>query len=129
MPRNHGFSLIELLAGVAIATTVIAAAGGLLSNAYRQGAANVNRGHAVVLAESELEELRALPDEELRKLRVRVLTGPAYRWNGIDYSILTDVVPDSPAANMTTVSVAVEWRERLSNRSYLARTIFTKLQR
>jgi prepilin-type N-terminal cleavage/methylation domain-containing protein len=120
--RARGFSIVEVLAAMALFGVVAAAITALATTSVRFTIANRHATAASTLAQEELEDLRGLAYEDIDG-RGRLATV-----NGQQFSIDTTVSVDDPAAGMKHIVVAVSWTGPEGSRSHELETIFTSLR-
>lgn len=121
--REAGLSLVEALVAIVIFAAAAAAAGSMLTQAFVASDSANLRQHAVALAESTVEELRATPYDDLAGF---MATDSAI---GTPFTITAAVTRDRPVANMSEITATVRWNDRGRTKSYVARTIYTSLER
>lgn len=118
-----GLSLVEALVAIVIFAAAAAAASSMLTQAFVASDSANLRQHAVALAESTVEELRATPYDELAGFMATDSTV------GTPFTITAAVTRDRPVANMSEITATVRWNDRGRTKSYVARTIYTSLER
>lgn len=123
---EKGTTLIETL----VATAVLLAGASSMLNMLTLSAlttrANALDTHAVALAVQEREDMRSLVYSAIAT-RDPYPTGSPDLFNGVGFTVHTDVQTDQPAASMKTVSVTVSWRCRGQPRSYALQTVYTNI--
>lgn len=114
---------MESLVALALFGLAGAAVERLLVQQVRMENTNVTSTTAITLAVKELEDLRGLdyPDVSSRSSTVTA--------NGLRYAIETTVVPDSPQANLKSVTARVSWTEPSGPKSYALYGIYTDVAR
>ena len=117
--RQRGVSLIEVLAAMTLFALVASAVGALATSALLNTTINRHYTMAAMLAQGELEDLRGL-DYPAVGSRASVQTV-----EGQVYNIDTVVAANTPAANMSLVTVTVRWNGPEGTRNYAVDTIFT----
>jgi general secretion pathway protein I len=117
--RQRGVSLIEVLAAMTLFALVASAVGALATSALLNTTINRHYTMAAMLAQGELEDLRSL-DYPAVASRASVQTV-----EGQVYNIDTVVAANTPAANMSLVTVTVRWNGPEGTRNYAVDTIFT----
>jgi prepilin-type N-terminal cleavage/methylation domain-containing protein len=118
-PRQRGISLIEVLAAMTLFALVASAVGALATSALLNTTINRHYTMATMLAQGEIEDLRSL-DYPAIASRASVQTV-----EGQVYNVDTVVAPNTPAANMSRVTVTVRWNGPEGTRNYAVDTIFT----
>ena len=117
--RQRGVSLIEVLAAMTLFALVASAVGALATSALLNTTINRHYTMATMLAQGEIEDLRSL-DYPAVASRASVQTV-----EGQVYNIDTVVAANTPAANMSLVTVTVRWNGPEGTRNYAVDTIFT----
>lgn len=117
--RQRGFSLMEVLAGMTLFAIVASGMGLLATQSMLRTTENRHSTAAVLLAQQEVERLRALD--------YPAVVGGAYgaAMGGQNFTVTTVVQPNFPDPNMSQVNVTVSWVGPEGSRSYALRTIFT----
>ena len=77
--------------------------------------------HATDLAIREMEDLRSLTTARSAS---RTAPNSPDSWNGTSFTIQSTVTQDSPAQNMSTISVAVTWAQRGQGYRYSLQSIY-----
>ncbi len=120
--NQEGTSLIEVLAAMTLFAIVASGVAALAANSLRATAHNRQAGMAQMLAQEELESVRGLEYADIAPNSRSVVV------NSQLYNIDTTVLPDSPAAGMSEITVAVTWNSPIGSRSYEIDTIFTAIR-
>lgn len=95
--------------------------GNFMGDQIRHASASHLSSQAYSLAADELERIRAQPWTDVTdNLRTE-------SFGGIQFAIRTSVVADSPAENMKSITVAVEWHEPGGNRHVEIHTVYTQI--
>ncbi len=125
--NERGMTLIEALVAVTMLASVICAVGMLTTAAYAVSDGSRCREHAMLIADQEIEWLRAMSYDDM----VRTPTWAVMRSrDGVYYPVVGSVQKDSPSANMSQISITVSWTGRGgARRAYTAQTILTSIQR
>jgi type II secretory pathway pseudopilin PulG len=132
--NDHGATLIETLVALALFGISIAAIGNLLTCHIRRAGTNSTYTTAVSMAEQEIEDLRSLGYTAIasRTTQVPSCNSSSSWWcatepstGAIQYTITTTVVPDSPATNMKSITIAVNWQEPNGLQTYTLNAIYT----
>ena len=117
--HQRGATLVEALVALALFGVAATAIGNLLSQHIRMQGTNGTTTSAISLAEEELEDLRALDYGDIASRWALKVVG------GNSYALQTDVVADSPAANMKSVQTTVTWSEPTGAKRYALYAIYT----
>lgn len=118
---QDGFTLIEVLVAAVILAVGSAAVSSLIVAGLIRADTNSAMTHATDLAIQEMEDLRSL---DYTTLASRTAPDSPDLWNGTSFTIRSTATPDSPAPNMSTLSVAVTWAQRGQNYGYNLQTIY-----
>lgn len=100
---NRGFTLVEVMIGMAIFFIGFLAVGSMQITAINGNAGAREATEAATRATDQLESLIALPYDSI------VGGGPVA--DGA-YTVSWDVIPDSPLPNTKTITVTVDWQHR-----------------
>ena len=117
--RQRGISLLEVLAAMTLFAIVASGTGALATQSIRRTAQNRHATAAVLLAQQELERLRGLPYANITPGVSSAAMG------GQTFTVTTAVQADTPAANMSLITVRVSWTGAEGARSYAVQTIYT----
>jgi prepilin-type N-terminal cleavage/methylation domain-containing protein len=120
---ERGVTLIESVVALGLFLIAAAAISNLLVGHIRQKGSNLTATTAIVVAERELEDLRALDYGEITTRSSTKTVG------GLTYSLATTVTRDSPAPNMKTIQTRVTWSEPTGSKSYVLDAIYTAIKR
>lgn len=120
---QSGFGLVEVLVAVALLGVAVASVSSLVGHVFQSVGSNSLRGHSIVLAREELEQIRAMPYPAMAD-RSRTES-----WNGTSYRVDTVVEDDQPGPSMKRVTVTVSWLDHGRAGSYEIATIYTSVQR
>jgi len=118
---ERGFSLLEALAAATLFALVSAAMGTLAVGSIRATTFNRHASQAALLAQREMERVRALPYEQIASATTTETMG------GQTYTIDTVVESDVPAANMSRITVTASWTGPEGAKSYATQTIYTDI--
>ena len=105
MKRSKGFTLVEVMIGMAIFFIGFLAVGSMQVTAINGNAGAREATEAATRATSQLETLIALPYDSI------VGGGPVTDADGA-YTVSWAVIPDTPLANTKTITVTVDWEQR-----------------
>lgn len=120
---ERGVTLIESIVALALFLIGAAAISNLLVGHIRQKGSNLAATTAIVVAQRELEDLRAVDYAEI-KTRSSTKT-----FGGLTYTLATTVTSDSPAPNMKTIQTQVTWPEPTGSKTYVLYAIYTAIKR
>lgn len=120
---QRGTTLMESLVALTLFGLTAAAIGNLLTQEIRLQGTNGTATTAITLAERELEDLRA---QDYGTIASRSAVNTV---GGATYTLLTTVVPDSPAPFMKSITTNVTWTEAIGPQSYLLYAIYTDVTR
>src|SRR5262249_33496231 len=118
---RDGFTLIEVLAAMALFAIVASGAGALAIQSMKHIASNRHGMQAVILAQEDLERVRGMAYTDI---------APDNYTDTVDhqdYRITRGIEANTPAANMTRVTVTITWTGPEGSKSYVVQTIFTQL--
>jgi type IV pilus assembly protein PilV len=104
VPRDSGFTLVEILVAVVIFTTALLGIAGLTIVIIRGNTFSSMLTTATFLAQDKLE---ALQDAAYSALSDGSDTATQ---NNIDYTRLWEITDNAPAAGMKTIEVTVRWQ-------------------
>jgi prepilin-type N-terminal cleavage/methylation domain-containing protein len=116
MRARGGFTLVEVLVAVVIIGLVGAATASSLSSTTNLLGENSHYLTAAALAQATIEDLRAVPYDEMRD-EVRESD------DGL-YVLTTKVVDDSPEPGLKEISVTASWEWKGQPRSYELHTVY-----
>jgi prepilin-type N-terminal cleavage/methylation domain-containing protein len=102
---NRGFTLVEVMIGMAIFLIGFLAIGTMQISAINGNAGAREATEAATRATHQLETLIALPYASI------VSGGPVTDGAGA-YTVLWEVVPDMPLEDTKTITVTVDWEHR-----------------
>lgn len=116
-----GFSILEVLAAMALFGVVAAAVSALATTSVRFTIDNRHGTAAATLAQEELEDLRGMPFDDVEsRTQVAVVGGQAF-------TVATVVDDDDPEPGMKHIVVTVSWGGPRGARTHVLETIFTSL--
>ena len=101
---NRGFTLVEVMIGMAIFLIGFLAVGSMQIAAINGNAGAREATEAATRATDQLETLIALPYESI------VSGGPVTDADGV-YTVRWDVVLDTPLEDTKTITVTVDWQQ------------------
>lgn len=112
--RDAGFTLVEVLIALVVFTIGLLGTAALTVSIIRTNAISKRQSQALVHVQDRLEQVR-----EMGYSNAAAADGTEYldpetlTWDAanpyVAFKRETDVVPDTPAAGMTTVTVTVSW--------------------
>jgi type II secretory pathway pseudopilin PulG len=120
---ERGTTLVEAMLALGLFGVAAAAIVTLLVGQIRQQGSNVSRTSAIALAERELEDLRAV---DYASITSRSFTKTI---SGMNYTVGTTVLPDTPVPSMKTISTLVTWTQPNGPQSYTLTAIYTSVKR
>jgi type IV pilus assembly protein PilV len=120
----QGFTLIEVLIAIVILSIGLLGTAGLTTGVIRGNHFSKNLTSATAAAQTQLESIKSAgysnavdanyPDDTVAM-------------GGMTFNRSTDITPNSPAANMRTVVVTVQWKEtNNTSRSVTLQTILAE---
>lgn len=112
---------MEVLAAMVLFALVASAVGALATQSMVHTVRNRHATNAALIAQEELERLRGLDYANLASSTSTVIMG------GQTFSVNSNVAADSPADNMSTITVTVTWTGPEGARSYALQTIYTSI--
>jgi Tfp pilus assembly protein PilV len=119
--NQEGLSLLEALAATTLFALVSAAMGTLALGSIRATTFNRHASQAALLAQWEMERVRALPYESIANSSTTKVMG------GQTYTLATQVESDVPAASMSRITVTASWVGPEGAKSYATQTIYTDI--
>ena len=108
---ERGVTLIESVVALGLFTVAAAAIGSLLVGHVRLKGSNLAATTAIVVAERELEDLRALDYADIATRRSTKTVG------ALTYTVTTTITNDAPAPNMKTIQTQVSWSSPAGRRT------------
>ncbi len=121
--RQHGVSLLEVLAAMALFALVASGIAALATQSMVRTGQNRHATAAALLAQREMERIRALPYASVGGAG----GSTSAVVQGQTYTISSVVQSDTPAANMSQITTTVSWTGPEGAKSYAVRTIFTSV--
>jgi len=118
---EEGLTLIEVLVAAVILAAGSVAVSSLIAAGIIRSDTNSAMTHATDLAIQEIEDLRSL---DYSTLASRTAPNSPDVWNGTSFAVQSTVTRDSPAPNMSIISVAVTWAQRGRTYAYNLQTIY-----
>jgi prepilin-type N-terminal cleavage/methylation domain-containing protein len=123
MKLSHkGFTLVEILVGMVIFAISSLAVTSLMVNHSQLVSLNSQSSEAIALAQDKLEDLRTMNFANLVSNSV-----PPVTKKGIAYTTSWTVQQNTPAANMTTLTVTVAWNHKGVAKNYVTKSIFSSV--
>lgn len=119
--RQAGTSLLEVLCAISLFALVAAAVSSLSGTSFRNTVENRHATAAALLAQQDLERMRALEYVDITAASSSQYMG------GQSFTVARVVQTDVPAAGMKTITVTVTWIAPTGSKSYAAQTIYTDI--
>lgn len=116
---SRGFTLIEVLVGMLVLGLAAAGTAVTMRSVANYVGENATYVDAIAAAQGAMEDLRARRYEE-------ITSGSATSGG---FSISWNVQPDTPEAGMKAVAVTASWTWKGEPRSYVLKTVYSKLTR
>ena len=120
-PRAAGFTLIEILVGIAVLGLASAAAAVVMRVASDMIGENSLHGKAIARAQEAMEDLRMLPYDDMQ-------SGDGASDDGV-IAVHWEVRPNDPEKGMKMVVVSAVWTWKGAPRSYVLKTVYSKVTR
>jgi Tfp pilus assembly protein PilV len=111
--------MVEMLVAMVLFALVATGLSAFAVQSLRSTADTRASGGAVLLAQAEVESLRALAYDDIATRSYPASVG------GQAYHVATGVVANAPAAGMKEITVTVDWTAAMGPRNYVLRTILT----
>jgi len=124
-PRHRsqaGISLLEVLVAMTLFALVASGVAAMTANSLRATANDRASTAAQMIAQDEIEQVRALEYADIAPSSRSVAMA------GTTYSVDRLVTDNDPADGMKTITVQVQWVGPLGARSYEVQTIFTAVR-
>jgi prepilin-type N-terminal cleavage/methylation domain-containing protein len=121
--NERGVSLMETLVALSLFAIAAGTMGDFLVQQIRMASTNHNFTSAYALAEQELEDVRALDYVDIVPRSSTKAVG------SVTFNLRTDVVANTPAPNMKSITVSVDWNEPGGARNVALHTIYTAIKR
>jgi prepilin-type N-terminal cleavage/methylation domain-containing protein len=115
----RGFSLLEVLFAMTLFALVGTAVNVLAIQSMRQTLHNRHGTTAVMLAQSQVENLEAARYDDIAAAHTTAAV------DGLAYTIDTHVDVDTPGDGMKQVTITVSWTSLEGSDSYVVETVFT----
>jgi Tfp pilus assembly protein PilV len=112
---------MEVLAAMVLFALVASAVGALATQSMVHTVRNRHSTNASLIAQEELERLRGLDYATLASSSSTMTMG------GQTFNVATTVAGNTPAANMSLITVTVTWTGPEGARSYVVQTIYTSI--
>lgn len=121
---QRGVTLLETLVALSLFAITAATMGKFMVTQIRRSASNYLYTEAYVLAEQQLETLRALPDysQIVPSSNVASVGGTAFVVN-------TNVLNNTPADGLKQITINVNWHDNFGAQNVAVQTIYTQVQR
>ena len=121
---EDGVTLLETLVALGLFAVTAATMGNFLVAQIRMSSSNYLYSQAYVLAEQQLETLRALPQyTDIVPASTTTSVG------GTQFTVATGVLNDTPADGLKQITVNVSWQDNLGSRNVAVQTVYTQVQR
>jgi Tfp pilus assembly protein PilV len=121
---ERGVSLLETLVALGLFAITAATIGNFLVSQMRRSSSNYLYSQAYVLAEQQLETLRALPQyTDIVPASTTTSVG------GTQFTVGTSVLNDTPADGLKQITVNVSWQDIFGAQNVAVQTIYTQVQR
>jgi len=114
---SRGFTLIEVVVAIVMLTFGVLASASLTAALMRSNRGVTNRTRAVETLRLKVEDLQSQQYSEI------VTGSDTATIGGITFTRGWTVTPDSPAANLKTVTLTVTWGDRQGNHTISNQTI------
>jgi len=121
---QRGVTLLETLVALSLFAITAATMGKFLVSQIRRSASNYLYTQAYVLAEQQLETLRALPD-----YTAIVPSSNTATVGGTAFVVNTNVLNNTPADGLKQITVNVNWHDNFGAQNVAVQTIYTQVQR
>lgn len=119
-----GYSLIELLVAMSIFSIASLATARLMLGATMLVSENELASEAVVIAQTEIEKVRALPFDDMN---TDTNHDPIPSSRGGVYFSLARTVTDDEADGIKRIAVTVSWNDHGRTKTYETHSIFTQV--
>lgn len=120
---ERGSTLIETMVALGLFLTSAAGISSLMTHQLRMEVTNGTATTAIALGEQEMEDLRSLDYADIASRQKTKVVGNR------SYALQTTVQPNTPAANMKTITVRASWIEPLGPKSTSLYAIYTAVSR
>jgi hypothetical protein len=117
-------SVLETLVALGLFAITAATMGNFLVSQIRRSSNNYLYSQAYVLAEQQLESLRALTD-----YTAIVPSSTTSSVRGRPFKVATCVLNNTPADGLKQITVNVSWRDNMGTQNASVQTIYTQVQR
>jgi prepilin-type N-terminal cleavage/methylation domain-containing protein len=121
---QRGVTLLETLVALSLFAITSATMGNFLVSQIRRSASNYLYSQAYVLAEQQLESLRALPD-----YTAIVPSSTTATVGSTPFQVVTGVLNNTPADGLKQITVTVSWKDNFGAQNVAVQTIYTQVQR
>jgi Tfp pilus assembly protein PilV len=120
---QRGISLMETLVALGLFAVTAATMGNYLVSQIRMSSYNYLYTEAYALAEQQLENTRALHFNDM------VPTSSTSTVGGMQYTVATAILNDTPADGLKSITVNVSWKDQRGPQNVAVQTIYTEVQR
>lgn len=121
---QRGVTLLETLVALGLFAMTAATMGNFLVSQIRRSSSNYLYSQAYVLAEQQLETLRALP-----QYTDIVPSSTSTGVGGTQFTVATSVLNDTPADGLKQITVNVSWHDNMGAQNVAVQTVYTQVQR
>jgi len=121
---QRGVTLLETLVALSLFAITSATMGNFLVSQIRRSASNYLYSQAYVLAEQQLESLRALPD-----YTAIVPSSTTATVGSTPFQVVTGVLNNTPADGLKQITITVSWNDNFGAQNVAVQTIYTQVQR
>lgn len=118
-----GISLIETLVALGLFAVTASTMGNYLVQQIRMSTSNYLHTQAYAMAEEDLEATRA------QRYNDMVPGTRTENIGGTTFTVDRQIVADSPADGLKTITVTVSWRDPQGPKNVVVQTIYTEVQR
>jgi len=107
--RQQGFTLIEVMIALVILATGLLALMTMQIVSIRANAFSSEMTYAAMLAQSRLERIRNMPYDSVQTISPDESVDASASTKGMAYTVKTTVVDNSPATDMKTITLRIDW--------------------
>ena len=107
--RQSGFTLIEVMIALVILAAGILALATMQIVSIRTNAFSSEMTYATMLAQSRLEQIRNMPYSDITPGTVTDTVPASASTKGMSYTVQTEVDDNTPATDMKTITLTVNW--------------------
>ena len=117
-------TLLETLVALGLFAISAATMGNFLVSQIRRSSSNYLYSQAYVLAEQQLETLRALP-----QYTDIVPASATTNIGGTQFTVATGVLNNTPADGLKQITINVSWNDHMGAQNVAVQTVYTQVQR